>query len=756
MSLTFAAPLALAGLLALPLIWLLLRVTPPRPARNLLPRRRASCAICAANRKRRRIRPGRCCCCASPSPRRWFSPWPDRRRRRPGCRRSPARRRCSLRSTTAGRPRRLGEARRQSDGADRGGGPQRRAGRAGAPVRRGRAGAGRGGDAAGAPAGAASKAPDLRSPRGGGACARLREGASGRAHRLDRRWSGAGRGAGLRRRLAGGGQSRGERRGLERCGSAFGAFIAAESAKSLEAAVLRAAGTAKGQGAVIAYDGKGQVVARASFDFAGALATTARFDLPVELRNDIAVLRIEGERSAGAAALLDAGARVRRVAMVSGGPVDETQPLLSPLYYLAKALGPFAQTRQARPGDAGPVETLLAEHPNVFALADVSLARPTSRRCRVLSRRAACCCVSPGRGSPMRPTICCRRGCGGPGVCSAGPCPGRRPRRSRSSIRQPLCRPCGAKGNLRHAPGAGRARSRPRRQKLGAARRRHALVTAERRGKGLIVLFHVGADTGWSNLPISGLFIDMLKRICAMSGESSAGASAAPGDERLLAPLKGLDGFGALGAPPAGAKPIRPVFRQGGRRPSAGALRRGRCFRRGADAGAGRGNFRFRLRRPARCGPRGAGAGWNCVRRCSRWLFSASSPIVWRCDDAVRNPAAARRRFAARRPGGGALAPQPARAEPQKPAVSQRDRDAALNARLALSSRATPASTRPAGRGWRDCRGRSPPAPPSRRPSRRRSIGEGRTRLLPDALLARSWRAPRSRRKRPQRASPPI
>ena len=36
------------------------------------------------------------------------------------------------------------------------------------------------------------------------------------------------------------------------------------------------------------------------------------------------------------------------------------------------------------------------------------------------------------------------------------------------------------------------------------------LVTAARHGKGLIVLFHVTADTTWSNLPLSGLFVDML------------------------------------------------------------------------------------------------------------------------------------------------------------------------------------------------------------------------------------------------------
>ena len=44
------------------------------------------------------------------------------------------------------------------------------------------------------------------------------------------------------------------------------------------------------------------------------------------------------------------------------------------------------------------------------------------------------------------------------------------------------------------------------------------LVTAARRGKGMIVLFHVTADTRWSDLPLSGAFVDMLKRIVGLSG----------------------------------------------------------------------------------------------------------------------------------------------------------------------------------------------------------------------------------------------
>ena len=74
------------------------------------------------------------------------------------------------------------------------------------------------------------------------------------------------------------------------------------------------------------------------------------------------------------------------------------------------------------------------------------------------------------------------------------------------------------------------------------------LVTEAARGSGRIVLFHVTANADWSNLPLSGLFPDMLRRLVALS----AGVSAAP-DAQPLSPAETLDGFGVLGQPPPAA-----------------------------------------------------------------------------------------------------------------------------------------------------------------------------------------------------------
>jgi hypothetical protein len=89
------------------------------------------------------------------------------------------------------------------------------------------------------------------------------------------------------------------------------------------------------------------------------------------------------------------------------------------------------------------------------------------------------------------------------------------------------------------------------------------LVTGERRGKGMVSLFHVSADMRWSDLPMSGSFVEMLRRIVDMSGyTSNPGAGvASEANAETVAPLRTLDGFGAFGPPPSTAKPMQADYR---------------------------------------------------------------------------------------------------------------------------------------------------------------------------------------------------
>ena len=78
------------------------------------------------------------------------------------------------------------------------------------------------------------------------------------------------------------------------------------------------------------------------------------------------------------------------------------------------------------------------------------------------------------------------------------------------------------------------------------------------------MLFHVTGDTRWSDLPLSGTFVDMLKRIVALAGTS--GGRAEPPTPRprpcmkSLPPSRVLDGFGNFGPPPSTARPVPTDF----------------------------------------------------------------------------------------------------------------------------------------------------------------------------------------------------
>src|ERR1700736_6123366 len=70
------------------------------------------------------------------------------------------------------------------------------------------------------------------------------------------------------------------------------------------------------------------------------------------------------------------------------------------------------------------------------------------------------------------------------------------------------------------------------------------LVTGERRGNGVVSLFHVSADMRWSDARA-----EMLRRIVDLSGYTSNPGPGPAGEAKAetVAPLRTLDGFGAFG-----------------------------------------------------------------------------------------------------------------------------------------------------------------------------------------------------------------
>ncbi|WP_019905025.1 DUF4159 domain-containing protein [Methylobacterium sp. 77] len=341
------------------------------------------------------------------------------------------------------------------------------------------------------------------------------------------------------------------------------ALSAAESGGKLTARVLRASPNGRDSGLVRALDQKGLPLAEHDFRFSdGATEAKIVFELPVELRNGISRLEIAAERSAGAVTLMDERGKRRRVGLVFGGTSDQAQPLLAPTYYLSRALTPFADVQEARgaKGVADSVGQLLDNQVSVLVLADVgALDEQTMRRVAKFVDEGGLLLRFAGprlaAGNDTLVPVRLRRGgrtLGGtlswdsPKTLAAfapeSPFAGLVPPADIGVRRQILAEP---DGDLPGRTWASLQDGTP-------------IVTAEKRGQGQVVLFHVTADTTWSNLPLSGLFIDMLRRVVALSGSTSPNGTegAARPAAAVLAPRLTLDGFGALGSPPAGATAV--------------------------------------------------------------------------------------------------------------------------------------------------------------------------------------------------------
>ena len=335
-------------------------------------------------------------------------------------------------------------------------------------------------------------------------------------------------------------------------------------AGALTAQITRSDARAPATGSVRALDVQGREVGRAAFDFGANMKVDARFDLPVELRNDVTELVIDAERSAGATWLIDERSRRRRVAIASGASADVAQPLLAPSYYLKRALQPFADISEWHDSSSDPIVSLLDQKPSVLVLADMSVAPGPELDAitqfldngGVLLRFAG---TRLAAGDDTLTPTALRRG----GRLLGGALSWESPKHiapfEAGSPFFGLAAPdeVTVSRQVLAEPETGLAEKTWARLADGTP-----LVTAERRGKGLIVLFHVTADTTWSNLPLSGLFVDMLRRIVAEADAPGQGAAKAKvgAHGTVRPPLRTLTGFGVLGPPPAQAEPIGDDF----------------------------------------------------------------------------------------------------------------------------------------------------------------------------------------------------
>ncbi len=318
--------------------------------------------------------------------------------------------------------------------------------------------------------------------------------------------------------------------------------------KDLTAMVERADQSLPAEADVRAVGEDGRLLGRTHVTIAaGSGHALARLPMPSELRNRATAIEIEGEASAGATLLLDERWRRRPVGIVGPRAGQSAQPLLSGAYYLDKALAPFSEVRtgdietllkgdiavlvlpDAAPSGAPEVEALgkwIEKGGTVLRFAGTHLAEDTSDTLLPVTLRrggrtlgGALSWETPAHLAPFDPQT---------------PFAGLEIPPDVTVSRQVLAEPTldlAGKTWARLTDGT-------------------PLVTADKRGQGWLVLVHTSADPEWSNLSESGLFVSMLRRIVAVS-QGVSGTSDKP-----LPPVETLDGFGRLQRADAAAETI--------------------------------------------------------------------------------------------------------------------------------------------------------------------------------------------------------
>jgi hypothetical protein len=313
-----------------------------------------------------------------------------------------------------------------------------------------------------------------------------------------------------------------------------------------------------------AFDDKGRRIADATLTFSpGETTATGTMAVPFELRNDFASITLDGERQAGAVRVLDESSKRRRVGLLSQAEADQAQPLLSPLYYIRRALQPFADLVEPSSADlADAIPQILDQKPAMIIMADIGTIPAQVRQRLVdwvdnggtLVRFAGSRLAAAGNDDDLLPVRLRtgERSLGGAlswtspqpvtEFPKAGPFADLAPPTEVTVSRQVLAEPT---PDIVERTWAALADGTP-------------LVTGLKKGKGTLVLFHVTPEATWSNLPISGSFVEMLRRIVQLSRNQGAAIANAEAAATSLAPYRMIAADGSLVPPTPDARPLVP------------------------------------------------------------------------------------------------------------------------------------------------------------------------------------------------------
>jgi len=307
------------------------------------------------------------------------------------------------------------------------------------------------------------------------------------------------------------------------------------------------------EAAVLALGDNGHVFARVPVSFApGAPQASGTLDLPLAAHNEVTRLEIEGQSTAAATGLLDQDWQHRPIGVVGDRSEESVHSLLSGTFYIDRALKPFADIH------IDGLNSLLEQNMSVLILTDSTplndgeIPKLTDwiKKGGVFVRFAGERLATGQNPHEMELLpVGLRTGDRAMGGTMSWATPQKLREFPSSSPFQ----------GLASAPDVTISRQILAEPSADLAAKSWAmledgtpLVTAKTLGRGLSILFHVPARSEWSNLPLSGLFVEMLKRITDLGGGQSGNRT----NFSSLAPQQILDAFGNEQTPGAIVKAI--------------------------------------------------------------------------------------------------------------------------------------------------------------------------------------------------------
>ena len=278
----------------------------------------------------------------------------------------------------------------------------------------------------------------------------------------------------------------------------------------------------------------------------GAVSLDVALDLPTEISNRVQYISLESAKSAGEIVIMDDAVRRHRVALIGGATEQEGNLLLSPLHYLRQAFAPTAEIIEVELADA------LSVDPDVLVFADVGRLTPeeTARverwvdagglLLRFAGPQLAALGSDPQESDPLLPVRLRAGGRHVGGALSWGD-----PKRLGAFPKQgpfaglPIPDDVRVRRQVMAQPGPNLSE-----RTLAELQDGTPLITARDLGLGRLILFHVSADSGWSSLPLSGLFVDMLDRLAISARRKGTAPELLVGLN--WTPVRVMDAFGTL------------------------------------------------------------------------------------------------------------------------------------------------------------------------------------------------------------------